>query len=184
LITRPGLQKAQMAPSRETTGNVNFTVMEKLNIRVRAQGHRHNSHVPWASRSNTVPTTGLRKSSENVQVLYVRSQSMTCPNRTRPQHDQQCGRAPEQPTRVSCVRVNPVPFRFPFATLLGGGCQREHVLLLQNADQRRGVGRKERVSEMSFSPISDFFHISLRLLKKCLSFSSHAHLLHFKKGLL
>jgi hypothetical protein len=44
--------------------------------------------------------------------------------------------------------------------------------------------KKTRVSEMSFSPITDFFHISLRLLKKCLDFASPPHPLHFKKRLL
>jgi hypothetical protein len=126
----------QSVSSRKTAGNVNFTEMEKLNIRVRVQGHHHTSHVLWASRSNTVPTTGLRKYSESVQVLYGHS-VLTCPSRTWLQREQR-GLAPEQPTRVSCVRVSPLTFRFSFSTLLGGGSQRENILLLPNGDQRCG----------------------------------------------
>jgi hypothetical protein len=69
--------------------------------------------------------------------------------------------------RLLAVRVNPLTFRFPYSTLLGGGS--EHVLFLPNGDQR--CGKKMRVSEMSFSPnnrlLSHFFAASEKKVLRC-----------------
>jgi hypothetical protein len=87
------------------------------------------------------------------------------------------------PRVVSCVRVNPLTFHFPFFHITWRRIsKRTHLTPTEWGSTWRQ--KWESLKWISLPPITDFFHISLRLLKKCLDFASPPHLSLFKKGLL
>jgi hypothetical protein len=100
-----------------------------------------------------------------VTVLYDKPQQNGALSTIERYDHEQSGRTAEQPTPVRCIRDNLLTFRFPSSRLLGGGCQREQIVLLPKGAQR--CGKKICVSKMSFfsnkRPLSHFFAASEKL---------------------